>query len=547
MEKIEGAKLVGKTWHYNKRVPKRLVEAFGLPAFKRGTMKTKDPDVARRLARAMLVELDALEAKLDSVASRVKLFDQLSEREQVRVQDEVAQNVSKLPSFQRQIIEKYGTGLEAVKKLQDYEASLAFVAGTAGAEFALKDELGEEYNPDEREIEEATDKAFEDLHLTKAKALREALAAAEVLEGAPEPESGLSALLERYCTAKEYIHAKGVKSKTRSQYEYAVRRFNEYHGNLALTALSRKHLADFSSDFLKLPVSSRKDIRPLGFHDAVAIADKEDLRRVSVRTRDQNLTLLKSLMAFAVREGDVSEDPWATYMPTMARSKHSSESQKKKHVFSRDEVKRIAAHAMKTRDSNTVDYWGPLFGAFHGLRLEEVAQLRVDDISTKEGFLCLSVTDEGEFQKVKNKNSFRTIPLHSGLLKLGFSDFVKRRQKAAGDMLFMESKRWGGELHEIGRDGQGRYGTNYGSRFRLDLSNALAIEGHKVGYHSFRHAWTDLARDAGIHPEQRRALAGRESNDDRDGFRTDRTENQYGHGFSIKVLAASLNKLRPLD
>ena len=49
MEKIEGAKLIGRTWHYYKRVPKRLVDAYGLPEFKRGSMQTKDPDEAKTL------------------------------------------------------------------------------------------------------------------------------------------------------------------------------------------------------------------------------------------------------------------------------------------------------------------------------------------------------------------------------------------------------------------------------------------------------------------------------------------------------------------
>lgn len=136
--------------------------------------------------------------------------------------------------------------------------------------------------------------------------------------------------------------------------------------------------------------------------------------------------------------------------------------------------------------------------------------------------------------------------MHSGLVELGFEDFVARRRQAGGVMLFMEAERWGGKLHEIAHDGQGRFGTMYGSRFRRDVK-ALGVEGNKVGYHSFRHAWTDLARNAGINPEHRRALAGRDSDADKDAPRTDRTENRYGHGFSIKVLADSLNKLKPLD
>ena len=133
--------------------------------------------------------------------------------------------------------------------------------------------------------------------------------------------------------------------------------------------------------------------------------------------------------------------------------------------------------------------------------------------------------------------------MHLGLVERGFGDFVERRRQAGGDMLFMEVERWGGQLHEIAHDGQGRFGTYYGSRFGRDL-NKLDIAGYRIGFHSFRHAWTDLARNAGIGPEQRRALAGRD--DDSDNYKIDRTEDAYGHGFSITVLADSLNKLKPL-
>ena len=80
MEKgIEGARRIGATWYYWKRTPDRLVKAFGLPKFRRETMKTKDPDEAARLARAYLTELDELARNLDSISSRVQHFDQLSE------------------------------------------------------------------------------------------------------------------------------------------------------------------------------------------------------------------------------------------------------------------------------------------------------------------------------------------------------------------------------------------------------------------------------------------------------------------------------------
>ncbi|MDD9706952.1 hypothetical protein PVW53_06620 [Seohaeicola sp. SP36] len=545
MEKIDGAKLIGSTWHYYKRVPKRLVEAYGLPEFKRGTMKTQDLTEAKRLARAMLNELDELEAKLDAVSSRVKVFGDLTPKEQERLEGDVAHAIAALPADQKLLIQKAGSVWAAGREMNLHERSAAFQKAGLGAGYALKDEMGEEYDPDDRELDETQDAARISFHEKKGRALRDALTAADVIEPTANTDTSLRGLLERFCQDKGYVDKNKIKNKTRGQYAYAVRRFIEYHGDVPLADLTKKHLTSFARDFVKLPKSSRKDVRPLAFWDAVKVAEREGLPRVIKRTRDQNLTLLKVLMSYAVNEGEREDDAgWGKYTVTEKQEKQSAAKKAKRHVFSRDEVKSIVEYASKARDPNTVDYWAPLFGACHGLRIEEVSQLHVADVLTEENFVCLSVTDEADLQKVKNSNTFRTIPVHREILDRGFSDFVARRRKAGGKMLFMEAERWGNQLHEISHDGQGRYGTFYGSRFGRDLSK-LEIVGNKVGFHSFRHAWTDLARNSGIGAEIRRALAGRDS--DSDEYKIDRTEDRYGHGFSIAVLAESLNKLQPLD
>ncbi|PJE32106.1 hypothetical protein SAMN06297129_2168 [Pseudooceanicola antarcticus] len=125
--RVEGAKLIGETWHYHKRIPKRLREAFGLPEFKRGTMRTKDPDEARRLARAMLAELDQMARQLDSVSARVGVFADLSNKEQAALLDEVEANVKTLPIEQRQAIRKAGGVFEAGRKMREHEVQAAFL------------------------------------------------------------------------------------------------------------------------------------------------------------------------------------------------------------------------------------------------------------------------------------------------------------------------------------------------------------------------------------------------------------------------------------
>ncbi|MEO1303278.1 MAG: hypothetical protein AAFV36_08915 [Myxococcota bacterium] len=223
----------------------------------------------------MLSELYALEEKLDSLPERVKLFEDLTPLEQDRLKRDIAAKVASLPNDQRTLIQKEGGALGALKAIDEIAIDTAFSVGTTRAEYELKDEFGEGYDANEREDQEELERIKLKRLDGRAKDLDAALVASGVVQSKGPSVTGLRSLLERFCEAKGYVNAYGVKDKTRGQYEYAVRRFVEYHGDLPLSDLTRKHLSDFALDYLKLPKSSRKDVRPLAFWDAVKVADRD--------------------------------------------------------------------------------------------------------------------------------------------------------------------------------------------------------------------------------------------------------------------------------
>ena len=57
------------------------------------------------------------------------------------------------------------------------------------------------------------------------------------------------------------------------------------------------------------------------------------------------------------------------------------------------------------------------------MRLEEIGQLRCEDIKTEGGIYYFDVNNEGN-SHLKNNSSIRQIPIHSTLIKLGFLDYV---------------------------------------------------------------------------------------------------------------------------
>lgn len=81
-------------------------------------------------------------------------------------------------------------------------------------------------------------------------------------------------------------------------------------------------------------------------------------------------------------------------------------------------------------------YWVSLICLYQLCRLEEAAQLALNDIGEKDGIPFMNITDLGENQSVKTPGSKRTIPIHSDLIELGFLDYVQATRRTKQTRLF---------------------------------------------------------------------------------------------------------------
>jgi integrase len=127
-------------------------------------------------------------------------------------------------------------------------------------------------------------------------------------------------------------------------------------------------------------------------------------------------------------------------------------------------------------------FWIPLLGLFTGARLEEIAQLYINDVKVIEGIACLDINESRPDQSVKTGEQ-RLIPLHDFLVKdLDFMRYVEGLPKES--RVFPNLKRV-----------NHRYSHGFSmwfSKFR----NRCGVEGNK-SFHSFRHLVTSnlLAKD----------------------------------------------------
>ncbi len=178
-----------------------------------------------------------------------------------------------------------------------------------------------------------------------------------------------------------------------------------------------------------------------------------------------------------------------------------------RRAFTADELKRIFTSPIFTQKlrpraaGGEAAVWVPLIALATGARLEEICQLRVADLSIDpEHGPLMRISDSEAGQSVKTVSSRRTVPLHPDLVRAGLMRYWDSMRDAESEWLFPE----------LEPDHDGRRGGNYGKWFAryLRSTKGCGIVDKRVVFHSFRHTFKTLCRDAGIAEEVHDALTG---------------------------------------
>ena len=129
--------------------------------------------------------------------------------------------------------------------------------------------------------------------------------------------------------------------------------------------------------------------------------------------------------------------------------------------------------------------WIPLILLFQGCRVNEIAQLYLEQIAEIEGYHFIKIKVEHDDQQLKNPTSRRTIPIHKTLIELGILDFIQAQRDIGYQRLFPE-------LYHTKDKG---YGQAYSKIYNEDKKEWLETETIQklenkeilLDLHSFRH------------------------------------------------------------
>ena len=172
--------------------------------------------------------------------------------------------------------------------------------------------------------------------------------------------------------------------------------------------------------------------------------------------------------------------------------------------------------------------WGAVVGLYTGARVSEVGQLALADFTTVDGVPCMTITDEGEGQSVKNEPSLRTIPIHPDLLTLGLMKRVEKLRKQGEKRLFPKVK--------IGSvNGQGDWLSKAFGR-HVEAVGITKPEKGKYGFHSLRKTAIQTMKTAKVPLEWRCAYVGHELDEEH----VETYSGEYGPREMLDLLMSGL-------
>jgi integrase len=402
----------GSTYYYRRKTPSDLIHIFGKEVMK--SLCTKDKKVAESLVRKMGTHYDDLFA-----AASVKLASNLAPTpatpspqtpKLIRPRWDSCLDIYDEEAYAFTYLKHLKASRESAltnNTWRDFNSALNNLVGDA-EEYIRTGQHPFEDNPEAMWKLEAQIKAVNALREMKDLPFREPTSKPSKPTGIQETSTKhlLSELVTKWATER------APRPRTVAKMNRVIGRFTEITNINDVTLISKKSCVDFKDGLL--------------------------LQDMSAANVNQYMTELNTILNYASHQAIIDSNP-ASGLRVMVK-----ESAKTKRLpFDLAALNLIFNSPVYSKSYRPVGgkaeaaFWLPLLALFTGARLNELCQLRTDDIyqdsyqddHKKIEVWTLLVTNEGVDQELKNDGSRRHIPLHSELIRLGFIKYVDSLNK----------------------------------------------------------------------------------------------------------------------
>jgi integrase len=243
--------------------------------------------------------------------------------------------------------------------------------------------------------------------------------------------------------------------KTVETFERHAAMFADMMGNPPVNQWNRGIARDFRDALTSWAQREAKTARTA---DNVRVS----ISAIAEAARAQDWLAANPFSGFAVTQGgkeSLGREPWT----------HSE-----LEVLFDDPIWRGKALPAAAKAGAAAAYWMPLIACYSGARISEIAQLWTDDLETGLGAECIEFrANKDRQQKLKNLGSWRAVPMHTELIRLGLPAYA--RSLPAGPLF--------PELSRGGKNGPGGvFGVWFGT-FKV----GKGFDKPSKAFHSFRH------------------------------------------------------------
>lgn len=315
------------------------------------------------------------------------------------------------------------------------------------------------------------------------------------------------AFFETKSTAKELF-----------RYKREIEIFTKIIGKTYFSEITHDDYTFYLQELQYLPDQNKykslyKENDPL---EVIKISKRDGLGGIKSQTIANKIINVNAFINYAVSQGYVSENhltskiKYAKYANAKKTPRVDYRTEELYNLFYKSNW--YTTELEKNFNEFPSRIWIPLILLFNGFRLNEAAQLYLNQVVKREGVWMFKIAIENEEQRLKNAESKRTIPIHPKLLELGFLNYYNQqlqtgRKRLFEDLYFTKDKGYGQAFSKVF--------TN--EKFRAQWLETETIQKIKddiimLDVHSFRHTFSSYLKGV-TEVDTREALMGHKISD----------------------------------
>lgn len=190
-----------------------------------------------------------------------------------------------------------------------------------------------------------------------------------------------------------------------------------------------RHVVEFAEMMGDPELATLNKSDGIRFRDALTRRAIKDTNTAA--SADNVLTTIKAITNVAVEQGWLQVNPFAGLAVT-----HGGRKSEGREPWTPDDLTRLfnsplfteyllpSGNSVATKAGADAAYWVPLICLYTGARPSEVCQLWTDDLSIVDGHLVVEFREDLiRGTSLKNPASWRALPIHSELIRLGIQDY----------------------------------------------------------------------------------------------------------------------------